>query len=89
MISTTHTLDGVEVVPGLLVWDYDLRPRRVVQRHDTYRVSLGLPPEEDPWWEMEDPVTGTRGSDMNCSRMWVRHPSTGQRVKAPLTGEEQ
>lgn len=71
-ISFTHTLDGVEVVPGLRVWDYDLR-RRVVDQPRPYKEGNG-----DQWWDMTDPETGRRGSMMNASRMWARHPSTGE-----------
>jgi len=72
-LSTTHTLDGVEVVPGLLVWDYDLRARRVVR--------IAYTDHGNPWWELEDPVTEERGSDMDASRMWVYHPSNGRKVR--------
>jgi hypothetical protein len=91
MISTTHTLDGVKVTQGLLVWDYDLRVRMVGERNDLYRKDLGLPLAADPWYTMTDPVTGHRGSDMNCSRMWANHPSTGEpAVKAASTlGEKR
>jgi len=73
-ISFTHTLDGVEVVPGLKVWDYDLR-RRIAAAPVSHTESNG-----DQWWIMIDPETGRRGSIMNPSRMWVRHPSTGERA---------
>lgn len=68
-LSTTHTLDGVRVTPGLHVWDYDLRHRIV---GDVAYTSGG-----DPWYRMLDPQTKRHGSDMNPSRMWVRHPATG------------
>ena len=87
MISTTHTLDGVEVKQGLVVWDYDLRVRVVGERNDLYREDLGLPLSEDPWYVMTDPATGNRGSDMNCSRMWVRHPSTRQPAQDAMTSQ--
>lgn len=72
MISTTHTLDGVLVEPGLRVWDYDLRPRIV---GPTNRVSHGV-----PWWDMVIPdgeYAGQLGSAMDPSRMWAKHPTTG------------
>lgn len=72
-ISKTHTLDGVEVKPGLRVWDYNLR-RAVV---------VGLQPYQNPaegdWYDMAT-VDGERSSMMNPSRMWVRHPATGERA---------
>ena len=70
-LSKTHTLDGVEVVPGLRVWDYNLRVRVVSE--DFAREADG-----DPWYRMIDPETGRYGSDMNPSRMWRYHPSTGR-----------
>jgi len=73
-ISTTHTLDGTEVVPGLLVWDYDMRPRRVGE--------VAFRSHGTTWYEMFDLDTGRRGSDMDPSRMWFRHPATGRKVPA-------
>jgi len=71
-VSQTHTLDGVEVVPGLRVWDYDLR-RRVVGEVSSREA------DGDPWYVMRAvDAPDLRGSDMNPSRMWVRHPSTGE-----------
>ena len=75
MISTTHTLDGVRVKPGLRVWDYDLR-RRIVGEPNRWQN-----PNEDTWYEMiipDGPHAGQTGSTMNASRMWVRHPYTGE-----------
>jgi hypothetical protein len=72
-ISKTHTLDGVEVRPGLRVWDYNLR-RAIVVALQPYQN-----PAEGDWWDMQD-VDGNPSSMMNCSRMWVRHPSTGERA---------
>jgi hypothetical protein len=72
-ISHTHTLDGVKVEVGMVVWDYDLRRARVGQPHRPEANG-------DVWYDMENPETGARMSIMNPSRMWVRHPSTG--VKA-------
>jgi hypothetical protein len=72
MISKTHTLDGVKVEPGLRVWDYNL-DRRIVG--EVAHVSHDV-----PWYAMTDPETGTRGSDMDPSRMWVRDPWTGERA---------
>jgi hypothetical protein len=37
------------------------------------------------WFKMVD-SNGNRGRDMDGSRMWVRHPATGQ--KASETGEQ-
>jgi hypothetical protein len=67
MISKTHTLDGVKVEPGLMVWDYDLKRRRVGRTFRTYDGGT-------PWWEMEDPETGQPAKAMDPSRMWTRRP---------------
>jgi hypothetical protein len=73
ILSKTHTLDGVEVQPGLRVWDYDLRPRIVGAIQ--HRESDG-----DPWYSMIDPETQRQGSIMNPSRMWFYHPSTQRKA---------
>ena len=75
-ISTTHTLDGVEVIEGLRVWGYNLDPRIVGPVSYRSPVQPDWPPS--PWHVMTDPVTGRRGSDMDPSRMWFRHPSDGR-----------
>jgi len=71
-ISHTHTLDGVKVEPGLKVWDYDLRPVTV--------GKAGRPEANGDVWYDTIRADGTRGSIMNPSRMWHRHPSTGETV---------
>jgi len=76
VITKTGTLDGALVVEGMRVWDYDLRPRIVGKIR--YREGTSLDGDGDPWYRMIDPVTGNEGSDMNPSRMWFRHPTTGQ-----------
>lgn len=72
-LSTTHTLDGVEVVPDLLVWDYDLRPCRV--------TGVAFHDRSIPWFATQH-LDGTRGKDFDASRLWFRHPSTGKQVQA-------
>jgi hypothetical protein len=79
IISKTHTLDGVEVVPGLRVWDYDLNVRvvgSIAYREGTTKDD----PLGDPWFHMINPETMARGSDMNPSRMWFYHPSTQRKA---------
>jgi hypothetical protein len=66
-----RTIDGHEVVPGLRVWDYDLR-RAVVVGPQPYRN-----PNEAQWYDMARP-DGSRATMMDAKRMWVRHPSTGE-----------
>lgn len=73
MISKTHTLDGVEVVPGLRVWDYDLRPRIVGEIR--FKEADG-----DPWYNMIDPSIMATAKEMNPSRMWFRHPTTQEKA---------
>lgn len=77
-ISATHTLDGIEVKPGLRVWDYDLRRVEIVG-------TTGTP---DPvwdggggyWWNTREIDTGKPGAMMNASRLWAWHPSTRERA---------
>lgn len=84
MSETSHpaawwrTIDGVEIVDGLRVWDYDLR-RSVV---DVKGTAWADPTSEfhqywNGWFEMLAPEGGRRSS-MNGERMWVRHPTTGE-----------
>jgi hypothetical protein len=70
------TLDGHVVTEGMKVWDYNLRVS--VVRTDTYwRRCTDNPDapyagcEGDHWFDCS-------GGYFNASRMWVRHPSTGQ-----------
>jgi hypothetical protein len=81
MISKTHTLDGVKVVPGLRVWDYDLHPR-IVGEVDHVTPGGHEDPiyDHDPWYRMINPETGLQGSSMNPSRMWFYHPSTQRKA---------
>lgn len=67
------TIDGVPVEPGLRVWDYDLRRSVVVgpQAHGN--------PNEAQWYDMAKP-DGSPAKMMDAKRMWVRHPSTGERA---------
>jgi hypothetical protein len=71
--DATHTVDGVEITPGLWVWDYDL-------------LSVQIDPEQFPGGRRHSPITGvgaehwdgwydtvkpdgTRGGIMNGTRM--------------------
>lgn len=77
-----YTVDGYPVVPGLRVWDYDLRVRVVAPLEGTYAD----PKSEyhdcwDGFYTMIDPVTGSdRCSKMTGDRMWVRHPTTREKA---------
>ena len=64
--TTSHTIDGHPVTEGLLVWDYNLRPARVIGVDHTANDGT-------VWWETD---TGM----FDGSRMWVRHPSTRQQA---------
>jgi len=76
-----RTIDGVAIVHGLRVWDYDLRVRTVNVEgtryanpdHPSHKFWAG-------WFEMSDPNNPDARfcSSMNGERMWVRHPTTGE-----------
>lgn len=72
-IPMDRTIDGVEIVIGLRVWDYDLRPA-IVAGPQKYRN-----PNEAQWYEMTN-LEGGRSKMMDGGRMWYRHPTTGKRV---------
>lgn len=57
-----RTIDGYPVVPGMWVWDYNLRLSQVTSEQ----------PSEDHgvWWFR------TTGGMFDGSRMWRRHPTT-------------
>jgi hypothetical protein len=71
MSGTDRTLDGVEVTPGLKVWDYNLQ-RAVVVGPQKWGN-----PNEAAWYDMTKP-DGTPSSMMDAGRMWRRHPRTGE-----------
>jgi hypothetical protein len=76
------TLDHYDVVPGLRVWDYDLRVRVVAPLEGTYADPKSEYHDSwDGFYTMIDPVTGSdRCSKMTGDRMWVRHPTTREQA---------
>jgi hypothetical protein len=66
------TIDGVEVVPGLKVWDYDLNAAVVVVGPKKWSSPNGA-----TWYYMAK-VDGSWSPMMDVSRMWRRHPRTGE-----------
>ncbi len=68
------TIDGHQIVDGLRVWDYNL-DRSIVD------VAASRAESEywNGWFEMRSPE-GKRRSSMNGERMWVRHPTTGEKA---------
>jgi len=68
LTDPTRTLDRVTVVEGLAIWNYNLDRDRVVS---FLRESHG-----QRWWNTE------RGM-FDASRMWVRHPNTGEPAELP------
>jgi hypothetical protein len=74
------TIDGVTIVDGLRVWDYNL-DIAVVDVKGTREADPSYKYHQhwDGWFEMKDPE-GHRSSTMNGERMWVRHPTTGERA---------
>jgi hypothetical protein len=74
------TIDGVTIVDGLRVWDYDLRRTTVdVKGTDWAHETSEFHQYWDGWFEMKT-AEGVRTSSMNGERMWVRHPTTGERA---------
>jgi hypothetical protein len=69
-----RTVDGVEVVDGLLVWDYDLDLARV-----SFADTSGMDSAYgfDGWFTLRT-VDGGRRKLMNGERMTTRHPFTRQ-----------
>lgn len=64
----TRTLDRVEVVPGLCIWNYNLDLDMVIAfDHKSHGQN---------WWRTERGV-------FDAQRMWVRHPVTGVRADNP------
>jgi len=63
LTDPTRTLDRVLVVEGLAIWNYDYRLDRV--------VSFSHESHGQRWWNCEHGL-------FDASRMWVRHPDTGQ-----------
>lgn len=75
---TVRTLDGVEIVDGLRVWDYDLQ-RGVVEFDD----DLNIPDVDQSgqvWFHVDrDPDNELAGIKlMSDTRVWRRHPHTGE-----------
>jgi hypothetical protein len=81
--TVVYTIDGHKVVDGMRAWDYDLE--RVVVLLDTAK------PEHngDIWFYCQrltnrnaphDAPEGFGRSLMNGSRLWVRHPRTGEKA---------
>lgn len=69
-----RTVDGVEIVDGLLVWDYDLDLSRVSFADTTGMDSTwGF----DGWFTLRT-VDGGNRKLMNGERMVTRHPVTHQ-----------
>lgn len=61
-----YTIDNHSVVPGMAVWDYNLK-RTTVGEQQKYGH-----PDEPAWYQMGN------GDIMDGKRMWVHHPSTGE-----------
>lgn len=63
----TYTIDGVEVIPGLRVWNYNLEADEVLHK-DEYGN-----PYESEWWITDKGI-------FDGARMWAFHPTTGARA---------
>jgi len=82
------TSDGVKIVPGLRVWDYDWErsivaepqfDRESMDSHDGAHSRYGGK-WWDGWFDMRHPGSSTRQSIMNGERMRVYHWSTGEKA---------
>lgn len=67
-------LDGDVIDDYGTYWDYDLRRVTI----DFVATRFGA--HWDGWFETRYVDSGQRGSIMNASRLWTRHPSTGKRA---------
>jgi len=85
------TIDGVTIVPGLRVWDYDLErsivaeyqfdeeaqiPDGVILRKHSHYGGMWW----DGWFDMRRPGERSTAKSMNGERMWTRHPATGEKA---------
>jgi hypothetical protein len=81
MKRTYYTADGVEIVDGLWVWDYDLHRGRV-----DFAATLGLnSPHFDGWFRIRRHDTPGH-SLMNGERLSTRHPATREPADKPDRG---
>jgi hypothetical protein len=75
-----RTIDGIPITKGLRVWDYDLRAGTVVA--DEHDGDHGF--EDQHWYrvcrDLNEDGTGGGYSIMDGTRMWVAHPTTGDRA---------
>jgi hypothetical protein len=77
---SVRTLDRTEVTNGLRVWDYDLQRGIVVFSNDA-SDPLRLPDVDNigqVWFYVEQDAGGRKL--MSDTRVWVRHPTTGERA---------
>jgi hypothetical protein len=76
---TVKTLDGVEITCGLRVWDYDLQ-RGVI----AYDDDLSVPDVDNSgqvWFYVDRDGPDMWGAKlMSDTRVWVRHPTTGEKA---------
>jgi hypothetical protein len=75
----TTTLDGVLITRNLVVWDYNLRLSVITEDKDMYRCPDYC--AGDHWFDT------TSGHYFNGSRMWVRHPISGQPAAEAYSGK--
>lgn len=71
----SKTIDGTEVQPGMQVWNYNLERDTVRSiSHTEADAQQGVPTgRTTTWWNTDKGL-------FDGSRMWVRHPSTGERA---------
>jgi hypothetical protein len=78
-----YTADGVEIIDGLAVWDYNLRFGRV-----SFARTFGVESDDfDGWYAVVEPGR-THGDRFNGERMVTRHPFDRRSAEdACLAGE--
>jgi hypothetical protein len=74
-----RTIDGVLVVPGLWVLDYNYRIGQVTAEKPD--MNNGLNDTLIPWFTL---TTGY----FDGSRMWAYDPNSGRRITAPVSDKE-
>jgi hypothetical protein len=84
MLSSQYkTIDGHEIVDGLRVWDYDLKPGTIdLQSSEPHEEVNQNDGSKELWFDVRPdnhPNPNARKM-MSAKRVWVRHPTTGSKA---------